>query len=105
MQPEDVAAFLGHGDDPTVIALARETLPIITAMARSYTRGNGFTDGEPNEDIRAVIITATARLMTNPGQLAVDETVGSFSKSIRGGFAGWTLAETFVLNRYRVRAL
>lgn len=71
-------------------------------MARAYTRGGGFAQtGEPAEDVAAVITTATARLVSNPGQLD-EQRVGPFS--IRGGFTGWSLAETFVLTRYRKRA-
>lgn len=98
---QDVADFLGQGDDQTVLALAGEHLPIITAMARAYTRGNGFDDTEPNDEITAVITTATARLMANPDQLQYR--VGNVS--FQSSFAGWTLAETFVLNRYRKKAL
>lgn len=99
--PQDVAAFLGQGDDDTVLALAGESLPIITAMAQAYTRGNGFTTGEPNEEIAAVITTATARLMGNPDQ--TQYRVGDVS--YQSAFTGWTLAETFVLNRYRKKAI
>lgn len=97
----DVADFLGQSGDPTVVALAGEHLPIITAMARAYTRGAGFTDGAPNEEIAAVITTATARLMAHPTQL--EQRVGE--TYVRQGFHGWTLAETFTLNRYRRTAL
>ncbi len=100
----DVAAFLGDPARPETVALAEQHLPIVTAMARSYTRGRGFDDDGPAEDLAAVIITATARLMKNPEQIAFDETVGQFARAIRGGFVGWNLAETFVLNRYRQRA-
>ena len=95
-----VASFLGRGDDATLVALAGQHATIVTAMARSYTRDQGFTGDEPADDIAAVITTATARLVANPEQIATD--VGAVS--IRGGFTGWTLAETFVLNRYRKRA-
>lgn len=97
---QQVAEFLGQGSDPTVVALAGQHVVIITAMAQSYTRNEGFTAGEPADDIAAVITTATARLVANPEQL--DQTVGSVG--IRGGFKGWSLAESFVLNRYRKRA-
>lgn len=97
---EDVAAFLGQGDVNAAIALAEEHVPIVTAMARAYTRGKGFQDGSVAEDIAAVITTATARLVANPEQ--VHYAVGS--ARISGSFNGWTLAETFVLNRYRKRA-
>jgi hypothetical protein len=38
-------------------------VPLITSIAKSYTRGRGFeVDGEPNAEIAAVITTASARL-------------------------------------------
>ncbi|WP_218220233.1 hypothetical protein [Nesterenkonia sp. Act20] len=96
----DVAAFLGLSDDPTVVAMAGEHLPIVTAMARSYTRDNGFEAGSVSEDIAAVITTATARLVSNPEQLSW----AAGSARISGAFNGWSLPEQFVLNRYRKRA-
>lgn len=102
--------------------LAEEAVTMVTAMAKSYTRGVGFTTkasdaldwtlpvtlGEtttaPNEEIAAVILTASARLLANPSQLGGSTTVGPFSSSFSGGFTGWTLVEQFVLNRYRKRA-
>ncbi|WP_454175250.1 hypothetical protein [Gordonia sputi] len=96
----DVAAFLGQGDDDTLVALAGQHVTIITAMARAYTRGNGFTDAEPNDEIAAVITTATARLVANPEQIAT--TTGSVA--VNGGFTGWTLGERFALDRYRRKA-
>lgn len=98
--PQQVADFLGQGDNPDLVALAGQHLPIITAMARSYTRGNGFVLTVPEEDIAAVLVTATARLLANPEQ--IDQMVGGVRTG--NGFAGWTLAETFVLNAYRKRA-
>ncbi len=97
---EDVTAFLGIGGNLAAEELAAQHLGVVTAMARSYTRGNGFTAGEPAEDLGAVILTATARLMANPEQLGYQRG----SVSLAGGFTGWSLAETFVLNRYRKRA-
>ncbi len=98
---QDVAAFLGQGDDAELVALAGQHVLIITAMVRAYTRDNGFDlAGEPNADVAAVITTASSRLVANPEQLAYN--VGE--PGFRGGFTGWSLAETFVLNRYRVRA-
>lgn len=95
---QDVADFLGQGDDEQLVALAGQSVTIITAMARAYTRGNGFTDFGPNDEIAAVITAATARLVANPEQLRV--TIGGVQTD---GFQGWTLAELFVLNRYRAR--
>ncbi len=73
-------------------------------MANPYTRGVGFTSGVPNADISAVILTAAARLVANPRQLALDETVGPDTVSFHGGFTGWTSSELYCLNRYRVTA-
>src|SRR5690625_2829138 len=98
---QQVAQFLGQSDVPSVVALAEEHAEIITAMVRAYTRGGGFAEsGEPNDELEAVIVTATARLVANPEQVPYD--AGSIS--IRGGFHGFNLAETMVLNRYRRRA-
>jgi hypothetical protein len=99
---QDVADFLGRGDDDQLVALACQHVAIVGALAHSYTRGGGFTAGEPYDDVAAVIITATARLLPNPAQ-TVSESLGDFA--VRPGvFHGWTLAESFVLNRYRRRS-
>ena len=97
---QTVADFLGAGDDPALVALTGQHVAILTAMARAYTRGNGFIGTEPSEDIAAVITTATARMVANPEQ--IDTQMGL--TSVRGGFHGWSLAETFVLNAHRGRA-
>ena len=80
-------------------------VPLITLMARAYTRGQGFDDDDPNDEIAAVIATASARLAANPKQLSHTDTAGPYSENVVGGFTGWTLAEQFVLNRYRKRAM
>ena len=80
-------------------------VPIITAMAKAYTRNNGFDDyGEPNDAIAAVITTAAVRFLGNPAQTVGVQTAGPFTLDRRSSFTGWTLAELFVLNRYRKRA-
>ena len=96
-----VADFLGQGDDVGTVALAGEIVPVVTELVRAYTRDRGFTAGEPNSQIAAVITIASARLTANPEQLATD----TGSESIRNGFNGWTLAERAVLDRYRVKAM
>jgi len=98
-----VAAFVGAGSQTDdVVALAQEHLPVITAMVSAYTRGQGFTNGVPGDDLAAVIVSATARSVGNPGH-AVTETVGTVS--IRHGlFNGWTLPELAILHSYRRRA-
>ena len=107
MMPEaaDVAAFLGRGDDSTVVALAGEHLPVVTEMVRAYVRGRGFdqTTGDPGDDLAAVIVSSCARLVSNP-EHATYQQLGTFS--IRQGiFNGWTLPELAILHRYRKRAL
>jgi hypothetical protein len=80
-------------------------LAIVSAMAREHTRGRGFTAGVPNEGIRAVILTASARLLFNSTGLLYDEVHGPDSVSYRSAFNGWTLVERIVLDRYRVTAI
>ena len=97
---QTVAGFLGQGDDSALVTLAGKSADVVTQMARAYTRDGGFTAGVPNNEIGAVITTAAARLVANPGQLGT--TVGTLS--VRGSFNGWTLTERLVLNRYRIKA-
>lgn len=97
---EAIAALMGVPGNPSVEQAATAALPVITAMARSYTRDVGFPGGVPNDNIAAVISTATARFVANPEQ--VSSTVGGVT--IGAGFTGWSLAELAVLNRYRKRA-
>jgi hypothetical protein len=79
--------------------------PIVTVLAKSYTRGRGFLDGEPAEDIAAAIATASARLAANGAQIRrkrVDDV--EYEWSLRSSFE-WSLAERIVLDRYRVKAM
>ncbi|MCK1804067.1 hypothetical protein MTQ12_13580 [Brevibacterium sp. R8603A2] len=98
----DVARFLGQGDDDEIIALAGVHLPVVTAFVRGYTRGRGFTSGEPNEDLAHVIITATARLTINPEQnrrVSVDDYSQTYTT-----LDGFTLPELAILHLYRRRS-
>lgn len=99
---QDVAAFMGQPDDAGFLDLAKQHVPVVQALARGYTRGRGFdpATGDPADDVAAVITCATTRLLANPEQLMT--TVGGVTTG--AGFAGWSLAETFILNRYRQRA-
>lgn len=100
--PEGVAAFLGRPGDAQLIAVAAQHLPLIANMVRGYTRGRGFTGQEAVPELAAVIVTATARLATNPEQ-TIREQIGDYSIS-PAVFNGFTLVELFTLNRYRTRA-
>ncbi len=100
----DVAAFLGQGGDLAVADLAETHLPLVTAFVRAYTGGRGFdaTTGDPFDDVAAVIVTATARLVKNPTH-TTSESIGSYA--VRPGtLEGWSLPELAVLHRYRRRA-
>jgi hypothetical protein len=97
---EDVGALLDWRN-----TYAEQVIPIVTTMAKAYTRGRGFDGNTPNDELAAVITTAAARLAANGRQLAVRNKVDDVEREYRSFFSGWTLAEQFVLNRYRVRAL
>lgn len=99
-----VATLLGFGDNPALLALAVESVAIVTEMARAYTRDRGFAGAEPSAPVAAVIATASARLAANGSGLPRSDTAGVYSQDIRAAFQGWTLAELAVLNRYRKRA-
>jgi hypothetical protein len=58
---------------------AASVIGIVTSFASSYTRGVGFTDGVPNSEISAVILTASARLLSHARQVSVNETYGPSS--------------------------
>lgn len=100
-QVSDLAALTG-----TVVSQEQgaAVLSIVSAMASSYTRGQGFAAGVPNDEIRAVILTASARLVSNATGLLYSEVEGPSQVSYSSAFSGWTVGELFVLNRYRVRA-
>lgn len=102
VEPADLADDLLDPDN----FHAGTVVPLVTQMAKAYTRDHGFDeDGVPNEDIKAVIVVASARLSANGSQVSHAMSVGEFSLDIRNGFNGWTLAELSVLNRYRKRAM
>lgn len=98
----DVANLLGLGDDTEVVALAGAWLPVVTAQVKAYTRGRGFTEGVPADDVAMVIVTSTARGVSNPENVR-SESIGDYSIS-RQVTEGWTLPELAILNGYRKRA-
>lgn len=98
----DLGAFVGRELNADQAAAV---IQVVTAMASAYTRGRGFTAGEPNsDDVRAVILSASARLLADTSQITADRQMGPFRVSYRAGFDGWSTAELAVLNRYRERA-
>lgn len=97
----DLAALMGRTVSPEQ---GNAVIQNITAMVKAYTRGEGFVNGVPNDELRAVILSAACRMIANPRGIELAESVGPQSVSFRGAFTGWTVAETFTLNRYRKRA-
>lgn len=98
---QDIADFLGRGDDTELVTLAGLHLPVVTAFVKSYTRGNGWELGTASPEIEAVIKTSTARLAINPQQarrIQIDDFSQTFST-----LDGWTLPELAVLNLFRRR--
>lgn len=99
---QDIADFLGRGDDLELVALAGLHLPVVTTFVKAYTRGNGWgMDSWVRPDIEAVIKTATARLAINPQQ-ARRVQIDDFSQTF-ATLDGFTLPELAVLNLYRRR--
>lgn len=98
---DDLAEFTGK----PASSQSEAVIGIVSALAASYTRGQGFTAGVPADDVRAVILSASARLLSDPTGNLRSETAGPFSKTYGNGFVGWTVAELAVLNRYRARAV
>ncbi|CPR68938.1 hypothetical protein [Mycobacteroides abscessus] len=78
-------------------------LAVVSAMAKAYTRGEGFIDGQPDAAISAVTTTASVRMLANTGQTRFSLTKGPQAAMFDAGFTGWTVAELMVLNSYRVR--
>lgn len=104
--PADVLAFLGQ-DVSVPSPQLLTALDVVSHMVHSYVRGAGFTNGEPDDALAAVIISATARLTTNPTlntqkSITVDD--GTVAISL-GTFKGWTLPELAILHTYRRRAI
>lgn len=99
---DDLGALLGRS---VTDEQGQAVLQIVTSVVKAYTRDAGFVNGVPTDELRSVILTSAARLIAHPRQLGVSETLGPQSASFREGFVGFTVAERFVLDRYRVKAL
>ncbi|PRZ41909.1 PKD domain-containing protein [Antricoccus suffuscus] len=104
----EVVAFMGRTGDAALEALAAEHVPVMAEIVNAYVRGNGPTrtgsglgefDFPP--DLRAVTMTASARLLNNPAQLESESADGY---AARGRFESFSLAEQAILHRYRRRS-
>jgi hypothetical protein len=85
------------------MALAETHLPMVTAYVRAYVRDRGFepSTGEPRDDLAAVIVASSARLMANPAP-TLEQSVGPFSVKSTSITAG--PCPNSRLHRYRKRA-
>lgn len=98
-----LVAYVGRPGDSEALALANAQLPIVEAFVHGYVRGRGFyADGTPMPPLQAVIVSAAARLLSNPEQVTW-YAIGDYSERPRV-LEGYTLAEIGVLHRYRKRA-
>ena len=98
----DVCDFLGRAADKVFEAKAQQNVRLIADMVKGYTRGQGFDPrGLIQDDLRAVIIAVTARLMANPEHFDRVQ-IGEFTRA-GGGFQGFTLPEQAVLHNHRRR--
>jgi hypothetical protein len=98
----DLVAWLGAADE----AKAEATIAVVSAAAKSYTRGHGFEDdGTVTEGLWAAIVVAAGRAYGNPeADEQHTETAGPFSvQRIGTPFTAWTAMELAVLNDLRVR--
>lgn len=103
---ERLKNYLGHRiSGITGAEQAEEVIKVCAAMCSAYTRGNGFTEGVPNAEIGAVILSMAARIVGEPRGMAVYEVHGPSAISTSGSPAGFSTSELLVLNRYRVTAL
>lgn len=78
-----------------------EALGIVYGYVETFTRGRGFSNGVPTDDVAAVIVSAAARLAASPTLKPLVE-VGPTTLRHRP-FDSFTMAERQVLHRYRQR--
>ncbi|WP_067852158.1 hypothetical protein [Mycolicibacterium wolinskyi] len=82
---------------------ATAVIGVVKAMVSAHTRGVGFTADEPNDELSAVILSASARLLANTSGV-VREQMGGLEVQYGSAAFGFTLPELGVLNRYRKMA-
>lgn len=101
---EELQAFMP--DDLIPDDLATLSVEAATAVVAAYCRDRHVDRaGWPRAGVKAVVLTVAARIAANPSGISRQDTAGSFSTRRSGGFNGFTLAETTILNRYRKRAI
>lgn len=96
----DLSALLGR---VLPAGQGEAVLRIVTMAVRAYVRG--AANWVPNDEEASVILSAAARLASNPSQLQRAEAVGPQSASWHSGFDGFTVGEQMTLSRYRIQAV
>lgn len=87
-------------DDEAQLDKTKLAAENVLLVAWGYTRGRGFSDDlDPVYPIQRVIEMSTARLVNNP-ELTERWVISSDSEKLTP-FVGFTLAERYVLDRYR----
>lgn len=99
--PAELLTHLGWSSSARNSSLATAHLEHVTELARAYTRGRGFDGDKVEASIRAVIIGAAARSVSNPSNAYRIEAGSVVATPAR--LEGFTLAEQTALNRFRVR--
>jgi hypothetical protein len=99
--PTELGSFLNR---PIDNGQAASVIQVVTSFAKSYTRGQGWTDDGPNDEIASVVLSASARLISHTRQVGIDEAKGPESARFLASPFTWSVGELMVLNRFRVRA-
>lgn len=97
----ELLSHLGWSSSARNVSLATAHLSHVTELAKAYTRGRGFEGDACEASIKAVIIGAAARSVSNPSNAYRIEAGTVVATPAR--FEGFSLAEQTALNRYRVR--
>ncbi|ORA68288.1 hypothetical protein BST23_04190 [Mycolicibacterium elephantis] len=96
----DLSDYTGNTVNATQAAAV---IGVVKASVNAWTRGVGFNDGEPNDELASVILSASARLIANTSGV-VREEMGGFVVQFAPAVDGFTLREQAILNRYRETA-
>lgn len=85
---------------------AQQVIDMAGAYVQAYTRGRGRDAmNQWREGVGEVVMSVAARIAANPSFIQWRNQAGSFAVHRSPGFTGFTLAEQFVLNRYRKTSL
>lgn len=103
---DDVLTFTSDGPGTPDRDQAQQALDVAAAMVDGYCRGRArMSDGDWRPGAGEVVLSVAARILANPSGIQYRDQAGPFSISRQSGFTGFTLAEQYVLNRYRKAAI